>query len=253
MIMKEIITACFLILVLASPLSVSAFAQDREADEREPDSKYVEKPDAKKGQGSGLFDFLPFVDGRAKEVPLEDLAPAIPEQKKSPLSTRDMEEFRLVAERWLLASEFTEPTVRREKEDKYYRDYIVFAKEYTIEVVRGDSEHHPFIGHIYAKGDYFRTKSHDAHDDARSDFGFKYQPRDFRLIFDRVEKWEFSDNPNEEPLTFAERWEFRTLQVHGVAGLSEDALLSGAATAEDTAGAPETAEEKVVAPQPKNN
>ncbi len=213
----------------------------------------MEKTDVKEEQGSGLFDFLPFVSGRAKEIPPEDLAPAEPKRNKSPLAKRDMEEFQMVAERWLLASEFTEPTVRRDKEGKYYRDYIVFAKEYTMEVVRGDLEHRPFIGYIYAKGDYFRTKSHDAPDDARSDFGFKYQPRNFRLIFDRVEKWEFSDNPNEEPLTFAERWEFRTLQVRGIAEFSEGAWFSGAPVAEDKVEAPETEEEKAVAPQPESD
>lgn len=210
--MRRIFIIGLLVAALSCLYSISAFAQTRKTDRRPPDSEYVEQ-EPKAERGGGLFDFLPFTTRRSKKVQQEDLAPSpLPKESKPVLSDEDMGELRLVADRWLLTSEFTEPTVRQDEHGKFYRDYIVFAGEYRVEVVRGDTEERPFIAYAYVKGDYFKTQSHDERQEAESDFDFKYEPLDFRLIFERVEEWEYSENPNEEPFTFTAEWQFRRLQ-----------------------------------------
>ena len=221
----------YILLVAASItlLSLPAFAQERTGGTREPDSEYVKsKQKPKKNDGGSLFGFLPFVGGRSKEsVSSENLVPGpLPQESKPVLSKEKMEQLQTVADRWLLTSEFTEPTLRQDMESGYYRDYVVFSSEYRVEVLRGDAENNPFVGHVYVKGDYFRTEAHDNSDDAESDFSFKYQPREFRLVFDRVEKWDYSDDPHEAPFTFTERWEFRRLQSRSTVDFSEGAGLS---------------------------
>jgi len=179
-----------------------------------PDSEYFQKDERPKpAERGGFFDFLPFVgDNRAKVAP-EKLRPSpLPRKSERVFSPKQMEELRKTAAQWLLASEFTEPTVRRDEEGKHYRDYIVFANEYEIEVLRGDSDDVPFTGHVYVKGDYFTTSPHDEPEEARSDFKFQYKQRDFKLIFERSERWEYSDNPGEEPFMFREEWEFQKIQ-----------------------------------------
>lgn len=206
----------------------SAFSQARPTPKYEPDSEYIEKKDTlKRRNGGGLFSFLPFVGRSKTRVEPEKLEPSPPPQESKPaLREKELEQLRGVAERWALTSEFIEPTVRQDEHGRYYRDYIVFADEYEAKVMLGDSEARPFIGHIYIKGDYFQTRSHDTPDDARSDFKFEYQTREFRVIFDRVEKWQYSYEPNDEPFAFVKRWEFGGLQSRPVVNLSKDILPS---------------------------
>lgn len=214
-------------LVISMTLVVpAALAESKKTTEREPDSEYVEKkPASKRREGGGLFDFLPFVDTRPSRVEPEKLKPSqLPQESKPVLSKQKLEQLQQVAERWLLTTEFAEPTVRRDENDKYYRDYIVFAGEYEAKVIRGGTEQNPFIGHVYVKGDYFKTQSHDTPEAVQNDFKFKYQEREFRVIFDRMEKWEYSDNPDAEPFVFGERWEFRGLQSRPVVELSGEFL-----------------------------
>lgn len=215
-------------LVISMTLVVpSAFAESKKTTRREPDSEYVAKERAsKRREGGGLFDFLPFVGTRPSRVEPEKLKPSpLPQESKPVLSKQKLAQLRQVAERWLLTTEFAEPTIRRDENDKYYRDYIVFAGEYEAKVMRGGTEQNPFIGHVYVKGDYFKTQPHDTPEAAQNDFKFKYQEREFRVIFDRMEKWEYSDNPDAEPFVFAERWEFRGLQSRPVVELSGEFLL----------------------------
>jgi hypothetical protein len=222
--MKRISTVSFLSLLVMCLLFLPAFTWAQEASSREPDSEYVEKGrEPESEEGGGLFDFLPFVGGGQKKIELERLVPTPkPERSKPVFSKRNMEELQATAGVWLLSSEFTEPTVRQDGEGKYYRDYIIFGDEYEAEVVRGDAEDKPFVGHIYIKGDYFKTRSHDTAEDARSDFKFKYQPRDFRVVFNRTEKWEYSDDPNSDPFLFVQRWEFHNLQSRFAVDFSEE-------------------------------
>lgn len=219
----------FLLAAVSLCLSfVSAFAQTQKADRRPPDSEYVEREPKPERDGGGLFDFLPFVGRRSKNVPPEDLAPSpLPKESKPVLSNEELGELRLVADRWLLTSDFTQPTVRQDEENRFYRDYIVFAGEYRLEVVRGDTEERPFVAYVYVKGDYFNTDPHDERHVAESDFDFKYEPLEFRLIFERVEEWKYSENPNEEPFTFTEQWQFRRLQSRVKVDLPEGAGASG--------------------------
>ncbi|UCD57406.1 MAG: hypothetical protein JSV16_16645 [Candidatus Hydrogenedentota bacterium] len=224
--MRRIFLTYLLVTISIGFSPVSAFAKGREADSREPDSEYMEKEREKK-KGSGLFDFLPFVGGRSKEVSPEKLVPSpLPLQSKPVLSKGKLEELGVVADQWLQMSEFTEPTVRRDEGGGYFRDYIVFAGEYRVEVLRGDAEDKPFVGYVYVKGDYFRTRSHGEPADAESDFNFTYRPNEFRLIFDRVERWDYSYDPDEEPFTFTERWEFRRLQSRPIIDISEGVGIS---------------------------
>ena len=212
--MKKTFIVFFSLAFLACSLQSSAFAQARKTQEREPDSKYVEKKeDRKRRSGGGLFDFLPFVGGRRTKVAPEDLKPSpTPQESKPALQKKELEQLRGVAERWVLSTEYAEPTTRQDDKGGHYRDYIVFADEYEAKVLRGKSEENPFIGHIYIQGDYFKTASHDSPEAARSDFKFTYQSREFRVVFDRIKKWEYSNEPDDEPFQFVERWEFNGLQ-----------------------------------------
>ncbi|MBI4831065.1 MAG: hypothetical protein HY801_05825, partial [Candidatus Lindowbacteria bacterium] len=218
----------------------------RKTGAEEPDSEYVDS-DAKseqKEEGGGLFDFLPFVGEPPKKVESEKLTPSpLPRESKPVLSKKKMEELQMAADRWLTTSEYTEPTLRRNSKGEYYRDYIVFANEYKAEVLRGDDDEKPFVGNVYVKGDYFHTKPHFNSAAAQADFQFDYQAREFRLIFDRIEKWDYSQNLDDEPFTFTERWEFRKLQARPVIGISEDAKSSSPDATRDKADAPKAANE----------
>ena len=210
-------------------LSFSAFAQERRTGASEPDSEYMKSEREPRDVGGGsFFDFIPFLGGRSREaVPSERLVPTpLPKKSKPVLSKEKMGQLQAAAERWLLTSEFTEPMLRQDEDTRYYRDYIVFSGEYVMEVMRGDTEERPFVGHVYVKGDYFKTEAHGDPDAAESDFSFKYQKRDFRLIFDRVEKWDYSENHDEYPFTFTERWEFHKLQSRPTVDLSRNASSS---------------------------
>ncbi len=215
--MRRIVVVFLGALVVIGSLCPFTLAQDEEeavSPRPVPDSEYFQKDERPKpAERGGFFDFLPFIgDNRAKVAP-ENLRPSpLPQKSERVFSPKQMEQLRKIAAQWLLASEFTEPTVRRDEEGKHYRDYIVFANEYEIEVLRGDSDDVPFIGHVYVKGDYFTTRPHDEPEAARSDFKFQYKQRDFKLIFDRSEKWEYSDNPGEDPFMFREAWEFEKIQ-----------------------------------------
>jgi hypothetical protein len=192
-----------------------AAAQTSAPEAKEPVSEYVEggSESAEEEEGGGLLDFLPFVGGESKEIQLEKLLPSPQPRRTGPeLSKESMAELQMTASLWIRGSEFTEPTVRQDKKGRYYRDYVVFADEYEAEIRRGDSHDKPFIGYIYVKGDYFKTESHETPEAAQNDFAFQYQPREFRIIFHRIEKWEYSDELNGGPFVFSERWEFRNLQ-----------------------------------------
>jgi hypothetical protein len=206
----------FLTVVLMTLLGFAfdtAIAQNKVEEGRLPDSAYMEQEEKKPSGGGGLLDFLPFMGGRSKPVPPEDLTPSPRPQKAKPvLSDKDLKELRMAAERWLVTSEFTEPTVREAGDGRYYRDYIVFAREYEVEVLRGKGDETPFLANVYVDGDYFKTSWHLEAKAAESDYDFKHDKLEFRLVFERVEKWEYSDNPNEDPIVFRELWEFRKLQ-----------------------------------------
>lgn len=241
--MRKIFFICLLVTAFFCLSLVSAIAQTRKTDSRPPDSEYVEQEPKPKREGGGLFDFLPFVGKRSQKVPPEKLAPSpLPKESKPVLSNKDMGELRLVADRWLLTSEFTKPTVREDAKGRFYRDYIVFANEYRVEVVRGETDERPFIAYVYVKGDYFKTDSHDERQEAQTDFDFKYEPLDFRLIFERVEKWEYSENPDEAPFTFTAEWQFRRLQSRVKLDVPEETGTSDETPAEGGGvGTPEPA------------
>lgn len=226
---KKIISICLLVPACAGFFCLPVLAQTERPSTEEPDSEYVEKTQrADREESGGLLDFLPFIGGPQKKITPEKLLPSPkPEQSKPVFSKRKMEELQMTAGMWLLSSEFTEPTVRQDRDGRYYRDYVVFAEEYEAEVVRGNSEDTPFVGHIFIKGDYFRTKSHDMADAARSDYKFGYQSLEFRVVFNRMEKWEYSDNPDREPFIYTERWEFHNLQSRIALDFSKRGLLSG--------------------------
>ena len=222
--MRRLVAILVMTLVVVGAFCPFTLAQDEEevgSRRPAPDSEYFQKDEKPKAaERGGFFDFLPFIgDNRTKVAP-ENLRPSpLPKKSKRVFSPKQMEELRKTAARWLLASEFTEPTVRRDEKGKHYRDYIVFANEYEIEVLRGDSDDVPFIGHVYVKGDYFTTRPHDGPEEARSDFKFQYKQRDFRLMFERSEKWDYSDNPGEAPFMFREEWEFKKIQSRPVVEL----------------------------------
>ena len=228
--MKKIVLLVLSLAILPGFSCPPIFAQDRQ-----PDSEYIYKEDApKKSEGGGLFDFLPFRRRSTTVVEPEELKPSPrPQESKPELRKKEVMQLRGVAERWLLTSEFIEPTVRQDADGRYYRDYIVFANEYEARVLRGNSREVPFIGHVHVEGDYFKTHSHETSEDASSDFKFKYETRDFRLIFDRVEKWEYSLEPTAEPFAFVERWEYRTLQSRPAVNLSEGITPLKTPTIED--------------------
>jgi hypothetical protein len=242
MIMKKATGIFSAVLFIAGLFSLPAFAQTERPESRKLDSEYVEKEKgAERDDEGGLFDFLPFVDSGRKKIQPENLRPSPKPKRSRPLFSKEaMEELQLTARVWLLTSGYTEPTVREDGDGGYYRDYIVFADEYEAEVVRGDAESSPFIGYIYIKGDYFKTKSHPNADAAKADFKFKYQQRDFRVVFHRVEQWEYSDNPNEEPFTFIERWEFQNLQSRFAVDFSADDKPAEPTTPEEELPSPES-------------
>ncbi|MBI5116731.1 hypothetical protein HZA56_09685 [Candidatus Poribacteria bacterium] len=197
-----------------------------------------------KAESGGLLDFLPFVGGEPKKVEPEKLTPSpLPKESKPVLSARKMQELQEVADKWLTTSEYTEPMLRRNGNREYYRDYIVFATEYKAEVLRGDKDERPFVGNIYVKGDYFFTKAHPSAADAESDFSFDYQPREFRVVFERLERWDYSDKLDEKPFVFTERWEFRKLQTKSVVGLPESAPASTSGTSEKKTDSPKPSNE----------
>ena len=208
--MKKTFIVFFSLAFLACCLQSSALAQERKTPAREPDSEYVEKKeDRKRRSGGGLFDFLPFVGGRRATVAPETLKPSpAPQENKPVLHKEELAQLRGVAERWILSTEYAEPTIRQDDSGKSYRDYIVFADEYEAKVLRGKSEENPFIGHIYIQGDYFKTAPHDSPECARSDFN-------------RIKKWEYSEKPGDEPFRFVERWEFNGLHSRPVVDMSE--------------------------------
>ncbi len=222
--MRKSTAICVFSIVLSALCVWPAPARGEDTSAREPDSEYVEKkPVPKRREGGGLFDFLPFVGSRPRKVEPEKLEPSPPPEESKPvLFKSEVEQLRGVTEKWVLTSEFTEPTVRQEEGGGHYRDYIVFADEYQAKVMRGDKEEIPFIGHIYINGDYFKTGAHSTAEEDRADFKFNYQAREFRVIFNRVEKWEYSDIPTDEPFAFVERWEYSGLQSRPVAPLTRD-------------------------------
>lgn len=190
----------------------------------EPDSAYVDKGEGKPEEGGGgLLDFIPFFGGRSKKaLPPEQLSPSpLPEASKPVLSKDDLDELREDANEWLTTSEITEPAVRVDENGKYYRDYVIFGSDYKIDVLRGTGKDKPFVANIYVQGDYFKTKTYDDSSQAKADFDFKYQPLEFRVVFERVEKWEYSPSPNDEPFKYTERWEFRKLQSRAKVNLPE--------------------------------
>jgi len=227
----------------------SAFAQERKAPQPEPDSVYVEKDDSsQRSDSGGLLDFLPFVRRKSSKVESEVLTPSpLPQESKPVLQKEELDQLRAVAEKWVLTSEYAEPTVRQDENGQFYRDYMVFADEYEAKVLRGRSQEQPFVGHVYIKGDYFKTQSHDTPESAAADFKFKFLTREFRIVFDRIKKWEYSSDPGSEPYVFAERWEFNGLQSRSVVTLSEDLAPS----ASPAPPAPPTEEDKKPASLPE--
>jgi hypothetical protein len=210
--------ACAALLFL--PLIV--FAENERRVEKEPNSAYVEHEE-QAPQSGGLLDFLPFFGGSRKQrVPQEKLVPSPNAgEGKKVISEDDLTELKQVAGHWLLTSEITEPAVRKTEEESYYRDYIVFDDEYKIEVLRGDSAGNPFIAYVYVQGDYFQTAMHPSREEAEADYDFKYQRLDFRVVFERVEKWDYSLNSAEVPIVFREEWHFRKLQSKANVNASE--------------------------------
>ncbi|RJP64092.1 MAG: hypothetical protein C4532_19930 [Candidatus Abyssobacteria bacterium SURF_17] len=201
-------------LVVVSLSPICAFAESRQGAQPKPDSVYMEQEQGSDDeQGGGLFGFLPFVGDRRKNVPAEELAPSpLPQESKPVLSDKDLGQLRMAADEWLLTSEFTQPKLREDAEGRYYRDYIVFSDEYRVEVLRGDTQERPFLAYVYVGGDYFRTRPSDEPSKAAADFSFDYEPLEFKVVFERVEEWAYSENPNDEPIRFKETWEFRKLQ-----------------------------------------
>lgn len=222
--MKRIFILSFLAATLIIFYSRPALAETEKTNQKsaEPDSAYVDKGEKPAEQG-GLLDFLPFFGGHSKKtLPPEQLTPSpLPEASKPVLSKDDLEELREDANEWLTTSEITEPAVRMDENGKYYRDYVVFASDYKIDVLRGAGKDKPFVANIYVQGDYFKTKMYNDSSHAQADFDFKYQPLEFRVVFERVEKWEYSPSPNEEPFQYTEKWEFRKLQSRAKVDLPE--------------------------------
>ena len=206
--------------LLLFPLVASA--QNERRTEKEPDSAYIEHEE-QRPQSGGLFDFLPFIGGSRKQrVPQEKLRPSPKAgENKQVISEDELNELKQVAGQWLLTSGITEPAVRKAEGGNYYRDYIVFDDEYKIEVVKGDSAEKPFIAYVYVQGDYFQTAAHPSREEAETDYDFKYQRLDFRVIFERVEKWDYSLSSAEVPIVFHEEWHFRKLQSKATVNASE--------------------------------
>ncbi len=226
--MKRVFIISFLAAYLIVFHSYSVLAETPKGEQKttEPDSAYVDKGESKPeegGGGGGLLDFLPFFGGHSKKaIEPERLTPSpLPEASKPVLSKNDLEELRAAANQWLTTSEITEPKVRADENGKYYRDYVVFANDYKIDVLRGVAKDRPFVANVYVQGDYFKTNMYDDSAHAEADFDFKYQPLEFRVVFERVEKWEYSASASEEPIRYTRRWEFRKLQSRAKVDLSE--------------------------------
>ena len=242
--MKRITVISLSLAILLGLSHSSLIAQERKTPEREPDSAYVEKSDdARRSEGGGLLDFLPFVRRKPTKIEAENLKPSpLPQESKPVLQRKELDQLRAVAEQWVLNTEYAEPTVREEEKGRFYRDYMVFADEYEAKVLRGRSEEKPFIGHVYIKGDYFQTQTHDNSESAAADFKFDFHTREFRVIFDRIKKWEYAVDPGAEPFTFVERWEFNGLQSRPVVNLPKDLTQPKP---------PQKEEDQTPAPQPK--
>lgn len=212
--MSKAVRGFFIVVFLFAVVPFRAFGETGRDGGQFPDSLYIERDEESTDrEGRGLLDFLPFFGDNSRRVPSEDLKPSpLPRESKPVLKKDELEELQAVVNEWILTSDATEPKLRTDQAGRYYRDYVVFEREYRIEVLRGKTEEHPFLAHVYVSGDYFRTKSHYDPAEAQSDFNFNYEKLDFRIIFERVEHWEYSDDSSQEPFVFREEWEFRKTQ-----------------------------------------
>jgi hypothetical protein len=226
-----------LISVMLFPAGV--FSQTEDHHGNVPNSAYLDNEDETKGESGGLLDMLPFFGNKKKEVPAENLAPAPARQNKPALPEEDINELRMMVGNWLVSSEITEPAVRKADDGKYYRDYIVFNDEYRIDVLRGDSSEKPFMAHIFVEGDHFQTAMHDTSEEAKLDRNFSYKHLDFRVIFERVEKWDYSVSTEEAPIIFREQWVFKKLQSKVKAEAPSMAAPQKADTSQTPPAAPE--------------
>ncbi len=203
-----VILSVFLVFVVAG----KSFSEDETSREKRTRSVYVDSQDEEgSATGGGILDFLPFIGNHSNKVPKEDLAPSPPE-KKPALSEEELNQLKAVVSHWLITSEITEPAVRNTEDGRYYRNYIVFSEEYRIDVLRGESPEKPFVANVYVRGDHFRTAPHETTEEAQSDRDFAFEPLEFRIIFEKVEKWDYSSALDEPPFVFREEWQFRKLQ-----------------------------------------
>lgn len=243
-VMKKVVFTALVLAVMTGLIYSPAFAETAKPETGESEAARedaVSDGAAGEEKSGGVFDFLPFVGDDGVKVAPETLKPSPKPRKIKPkLEKKEVDQLRGVAERWVLASEYTEPTIRVSDDGEYYRDYIVFANKYEAKVLRGKSADVPFIGQVYINGDYFRTRSHETADEARADFKFKYQIREFRIVFNRIEKWEFSIDSSDEPFVFVERWEFDGIQSRAIRDASEAAPLPAEAESESFAPALES-------------
>jgi hypothetical protein len=208
----------------------------------------VEREEAPRESGGGLLDFLPFFGGAQRpQAPDEPLLPSLPPTDKTIVPEEDLSDLKMVTGHWLLTSEITEPAARKSEDGRYYRDYIVFDDEYRIEVVKGDSPETPFLARVYVRGDYFHTAAHESAESAQSDYNFQYEPLDFRVLFERVERWDYSTGSEEEPIVFREQWVFRKLQSKAKGDVSQTPAVTPAA-AKPTDSVEEFLPEKMDAP-----
>lgn len=240
-------------LVVACP--PKGHPQTKESGTRTSDSVYVDTGEKPSDEGGGLLDLLPFVGSRSKKVSEEKLTPSPPPAESKPvLSEDDLNELKAVAQHWLRTSAITDPSVRKAENGKYFRDYIVFGDEYTIDVLRGTGPETPFVAHVRVKGDYFQTQMHDTPEEAKLDYEFNYRPLEFRVIFRRVEKWDYSVNTEEPPFVFRENWVFEKLQsrVNVETSTASPPPESGGAsdTTSEEANVKETAKPQQEAPSP---
>lgn len=244
--MKKACFWFFLGALIGYPLNI--FAETEESPPREPDSVYVEQEERAEDSGGGLLDFLPFFgEGKQPQASDEALEPSPPPRDKTNVPEEDLSELKMVTGHWLLTSEITEPSVRKTEDGRYYRDYIVFDDEYKIEVVRGDSPEKPYIARVYVRGDYFHTAPHESAERAQSDYDFQYEPLNFRVLFERIEKWDYSAGSEENPIVFREQWVFRKLQSQAKTDISQTPSVAPA-PAETTRSAEELMPDEIVAP-----
>ena len=221
----KIITLQFLAIAALVLVPLAAFSENDGTGGEDPDSAYMEREEQPKNEETGFLDLLPFF-GNKKQIPKEKLQPPDAAESKPAISDEDLNELKAVVGHWLLTSEITEPAVRKTEDGSHYRDYVVFGDEYRIDVVKGASREEPYLANVYVRGDYFQTQTHDSVERAQSDYSFKYQPLDFRVIFAHVEKWDYSSNSEEAPIIFREQWVFRKLQSKASATTSEEATTA---------------------------